>query len=148
VRDLRELQRQTGSRAKRKYVNIYIECVTCSSALRNGSGTEACLSARRDGAGVDNSGSECLTVAHTRAIVRAEREQKRTMFLFLACNWVILCFCSNYYMIYIVIKKCDLLSQKERDCAVTIMKMKKGVCIRLDDCGSSKRYQAAAARHR
>ena len=54
----------------------------------------------------------------------AERERKRMMFLFLACNWVILYFCSNYYMIYIVIRKCDLLSQKERDRAVTIMEMK------------------------
>jgi len=70
VRDLRELQRQTGSRAKRKYVNIYKECV---ARRGSGSGTEACLSARRDGAGVDDSGSECLTVAHTRAIVRAGR---------------------------------------------------------------------------
>jgi len=72
--------------------------------------------------------------------VERERERKRTMFLFLACNWVILYFCSNYYMIYIVIRKCDLLSQKERDCAVTNMEMKKGVRIWLDDCGSSKRY--------
>jgi len=68
----------------------------------------------------------------------AEREWKRTMFLFLACNWVILSSCSNYYMIYIVIRKCDLLSQKERDRTVTNMEMKKGVRIRLDDCGSSK----------
>jgi len=52
----------------------------------------------------------------------------------------ILSFCSNYYMIYIVIRKCDLFSQKEHDHAVTIIKMKKGVCIWLDDCGSSKRY--------
>ena len=66
MQDLRELQRQTGSQAKRKYVNIYIVRVTRASALRNGSGTEACLSAHRDGVGADDSGSECPTVAHTR----------------------------------------------------------------------------------
>jgi len=73
VRDLRELLRQRGSRAKGKYVNIYIVRVARASALRNGSGTEVCLSARRDGAGADDSGSECPTVAHTRAVVRVGR---------------------------------------------------------------------------
>jgi len=58
---------------KKKYVNIYIVRVARASALRNGSRTEACLSARRDGAGADDSGSECPTVAHTRAIARAGR---------------------------------------------------------------------------
>jgi len=67
VRDPRELQRQTGSRVKRKYVNIYIVHVARASMLQNGSGTEVCLSARRDGAGADDSGLECPTVAHTRA---------------------------------------------------------------------------------
>ena len=73
VRDPRELQRQMGSQAKQKYVNIYIVPVARASVLRNGSGMEACLSARRDGAGADDSGSECLTVAHTRVIARAGR---------------------------------------------------------------------------
>jgi len=59
---------------------IYSTC----RALRNRSGMEACLSARQDRAGVDDSGSECPMVAHTRAIARVERERKRTMFLFLA----------------------------------------------------------------
>jgi len=91
--------------------------------------------------GTYESHSESRTIAEQNESgtgAGAERERKRTMFLFLACNWVILYFCSNYYMIYIVMRKCDLLSQKERNRAVTIMEMKKGVCIRLDDCGSSK----------
>jgi len=45
---------------------------------------EARLSARRDRAGVDDSGSEGPTVAHMKAKAKAEREQKQTMFLFLA----------------------------------------------------------------
>ena len=93
--------------------------------------------------GTYESDSESGTIAErneSRMGVGAERERKQTMFLFLACNWVILYFCSNYYMIYIVIRKCDLSSQKERDRAVTIMEMKKGVCIQLDNCNSSKRY--------
>jgi len=77
VRDLRELQWQTGSQAKQKYVNIYKECVARASVLRkrkqDGSRTEVRLSARRDGVGVDDSGLECPTVAHTRAIARVGR---------------------------------------------------------------------------
>jgi len=45
---------------------------------RSGSGMEAHLSARQDGAGADNSGSECLTVAHMKAIAKAGREQNES----------------------------------------------------------------------
>jgi len=58
----------------------------CHALARCGSGTEARLSARQDGAGADDSSSECLTVAHARA----KQEQERTMFLILTGNWVIL----------------------------------------------------------
>ena len=42
-------------------IYIYKECVVCRK-------TEVHLSARWNGAGADDSGSECPTVAHTRAI--------------------------------------------------------------------------------
>jgi len=49
-------------------------------------GTEAHLSARRDGAGADDSDLEGLTVADTKAIAKVEQKQERkqTKFLFLA----------------------------------------------------------------
>jgi len=76
------------------------------ACCRSGSGMEAHLSACQDGAGADDSGSECLTVAHTKAIAKAGREQnesRRDNVSIYSCNWVILYyFCSIYYMIYIV----------------------------------------------
>jgi len=51
---------------ERKYVYIDKERVVHR-------GTEARLSARWDGVGADDSGSECPTVAHMRVIARAGR---------------------------------------------------------------------------